>query len=158
MSDTPWPHELQHTRLPCPSPTSRACSNSSPSSGWCHPTISFSVVPFSSCLSLSQHRGIFIKFLFFFFFPHHAAAAAAQSLQSCSTLCGPIEGSPSGSPVPAIDSLFYSLPPLLLLLSLLFHLMINALRSWSCCHICSTSTPSSRQSHPFPWLQIFFMN
>ena len=42
-------HELQHTRLPCPSPTPGACSNSCPSSRWCHPAISFSVIPFS-CL------------------------------------------------------------------------------------------------------------
>ena len=41
-------HGLQHARLPCPSP--RACSNSCPSGRWCHPTISSSVVPFSSCL------------------------------------------------------------------------------------------------------------
>ena len=50
MPNSLWPHRLQHTRLPCPSPTSRACSNSRPSSWWCHPTISSSVVPFSSCL------------------------------------------------------------------------------------------------------------
>ena len=43
------PHGLQHARLPCPSPTPRACSNSCPSSRWCHPTISSSVVPFCSC-------------------------------------------------------------------------------------------------------------
>ena len=42
------PHGLQHTRLPCPSPTPGACSNSCPSSQWCHPTISSSVVPSSS--------------------------------------------------------------------------------------------------------------
>ena len=42
-------HGLQHARFPCPSPTPRACSNSCPSSQWCHPTISSSVVPFSSC-------------------------------------------------------------------------------------------------------------
>ena len=41
---------LQHARLPCPSPAPRACSNLCPSSQWCHPTISSSVVPFSSCL------------------------------------------------------------------------------------------------------------
>ena len=41
--------KLQHTRLPCPSPTPRVCSNSWSSSQWCHPTISSSVVPFSSC-------------------------------------------------------------------------------------------------------------
>ena len=44
------PHGLQHARLPCPSPTPRACSNSCPLRWWCHPTISPSVVPFSSCL------------------------------------------------------------------------------------------------------------
>ena len=43
-------HGLQHTRLPCPSPTPRDYSNSCPLSRWCHPAISFSVVPFSSCL------------------------------------------------------------------------------------------------------------
>ena len=42
-----WPHGLQHTKPPCPSPTPGACSNSCPSTQWCHPTISFFVVPFS---------------------------------------------------------------------------------------------------------------
>ena len=41
-----WPHGLQHARLPCPSPTSGACSNSCPLTGWCHPTISSSVLAF----------------------------------------------------------------------------------------------------------------
>ena len=45
-----WPHGLQHARPPCPSPTPRVYSNSCPLSWWCHPTISSSVVPFSSCL------------------------------------------------------------------------------------------------------------
>jgi len=49
MSDSLWPHESQHTRPPCPSPTPRVHSNSCPSSQWCHPAISSSVVPFSSC-------------------------------------------------------------------------------------------------------------
>ena len=49
MSDCLQIHGLQHTRLPCPS-TPGACSNSCPSSQWCHPIIPFSVVPFSSCL------------------------------------------------------------------------------------------------------------
>ena len=40
MSNYLWPHELRHTRIPCPSPTPRACSNLCPSSQWCHPTIS----------------------------------------------------------------------------------------------------------------------
>ena len=50
MPDSFWPHELQHARLPCPSPSPGACSNSCPLSQWCHPTISSSVVPFFSCL------------------------------------------------------------------------------------------------------------
>ena len=49
MSDSLQPHELQHARPPCPSPTPRVHSDSRPSSWWCHPTISSSVVPFSSC-------------------------------------------------------------------------------------------------------------
>ena len=48
-SDSLQPQGLQHARLPCPSSSHRACSNSCPSSRWCHPTISSSVVPFSSC-------------------------------------------------------------------------------------------------------------
>ena len=59
VSDSLRPHGLQHARLPCPSPTPRACSNSCPSSWWCHPTISSSVVPFSSCLQSFQHQGLF---------------------------------------------------------------------------------------------------
>ena len=50
MSDSLQPHGLQHARLPCPSQTSGACSNSCPLSQWCHPTISPSGIPFSSCL------------------------------------------------------------------------------------------------------------
>ena len=57
MSDSLQPHGLQHSRLPCPSPTPRACSNSCPSSWWCHPTISFSVIPFSCSLQSSPASG-----------------------------------------------------------------------------------------------------
>ena len=56
---TLWPHELQHARLPCPSPTPRACPNSRPPSWWCHPTISSSVIPFSSCLQSFPASGFF---------------------------------------------------------------------------------------------------
>ena len=59
MSVSLRPHGLQHTRLPCPSPTPGACSNSCPPRWWCHPTISSSVVPFSSAFNLSQHQGLF---------------------------------------------------------------------------------------------------
>ena len=50
MSDSLWPHGLQHSRPPCPSPFPGACLDSCPSSQWCHPTISSSVIPFSFCL------------------------------------------------------------------------------------------------------------
>ena len=50
VSDSLRPHGLQHARPPCPSPTPKVYSNSCPLSRWCHPTISSSVVPFSSCL------------------------------------------------------------------------------------------------------------
>ena len=49
VSDSLQPHELQHTRPPCPSPTPGVHPNSCPLSGWCHPAISSSVIPFSSC-------------------------------------------------------------------------------------------------------------
>ena len=49
VSDSLWPHELQHARPPCASPTPGVHQNSCPSSRWCHPAISSSVVPFSSC-------------------------------------------------------------------------------------------------------------
>jgi len=65
MSDALWPHELQHSRPPCPSPTPRVHSNSCPLSQWCHPTISFSVVPFSSYLQSFSASGSFQMSHFF---------------------------------------------------------------------------------------------
>ena len=59
VSDSLWLHRLQHARLPCLSPTPRACSSSSPLSWWCHPTISSSVDPFSSCLQSFPASGSF---------------------------------------------------------------------------------------------------
>ena len=60
MSDSLWPHGLQHARPPCLSPTPRAYSNSCPSwHCWCHPTISSSVIPFSSHLQSSPASGSF---------------------------------------------------------------------------------------------------
>ena len=58
-SDSLWPHGLQHTRLPCPSPSPGACSNSCSLSLWCHPTISSSIVPFSSWLQSFPASGSF---------------------------------------------------------------------------------------------------
>ena len=60
-----WPHGLQHAGLPCPSPTPEACSNSSPLSRWCHPTISPLVIPFSSRLQFFLASGSFPVSQFF---------------------------------------------------------------------------------------------
>ena len=69
MSDSLWPHGLQHTRRPCPSATlfnsSALYSNSCPLSRWCHPTISLSVIPFSSCLQSFPASGSFQMSQFF---------------------------------------------------------------------------------------------
>ena len=65
VSDSLWPHRLRHTRLPCPSPTPGTCSNSCPLTLWCHPTISSSVVPFSSCLQSFPASGTFQMSQFF---------------------------------------------------------------------------------------------
>ena len=61
VSDSLRPHGLQHARLPCPLPASGACSNSCPLSRWCHPNISSSVVPFSSCLQTLPATGSFLR-------------------------------------------------------------------------------------------------
>ena len=65
VSDSLWPHALQHTRPPCPSPARGVYSNSCPLSQWCHPTISSSVVPFSSCLQSFPVSGSFPMSQFF---------------------------------------------------------------------------------------------
>ena len=62
---TLWTHGLQHTRLPCPSPNSRAYSSSRPLSQWCYPTVSSSVVPFSSRLQSFPTSGPFQMSQFF---------------------------------------------------------------------------------------------
>ena len=65
MSDSLQPYGLQHARLPCPSPTPGACSNSSPLNQWCHPTISSSVALFSLCLQYFPASGSFPVSQFF---------------------------------------------------------------------------------------------
>ena len=71
MSDSLRPHGLQHARLPCLSPTPRACSNSRPLSWWCHPTISSSVAPFSSHLQSFPASGSFSRSQFFTLWPKY---------------------------------------------------------------------------------------
>ena len=65
VSNSLWPHGLQHARLPCPSPNPRVYSNSCPSSWWCHPTTSSSVVPFSTHLQSFPALGSFQMSQFF---------------------------------------------------------------------------------------------
>ena len=60
VSNSLQPHGLQHSRLSCPSPSPRACSNSCPLSQWCPATISLSVIPFSSCLQSLPASGSFL--------------------------------------------------------------------------------------------------
>ena len=66
VSDSLGPHELQHTRPPCPSPTPWVHSDSRPSSKWCHPAISSSVIPFFSCPQSLPASGCFPKSQLFF--------------------------------------------------------------------------------------------
>ena len=110
MSDSLWPHELQHARPPCPSPTPGVHSNSRPSSRWCHPAISSSVIPFSSRPQFlpasesfpmsqlfawgGQSTGVSARAYFILYY--------TKSLQSCPTLYDPIDGSPPGFPVHGI--------------------------------------------------------
>ena len=80
MSNSLQPHGLQHTRLPCSSPTPGACSNSCPLSWRCHPTISFSAIPFSSCLQSFPASGCF-PMSWLFTTGGQSIGASAQSFQ-----------------------------------------------------------------------------
>ena len=82
VSDSLWPHGLQLNRLPCPSPALRICSNSCPSIQWCHQTISFSVIPLSSCLQSFPAAGSFpVSWLFASGGSlHHIGASALASV------------------------------------------------------------------------------
>ena len=64
VSNSLWPHESQHTRPPCPSPTPRVHSDSHPMSQWCHPDISSSVIPFSCPQSLPGSQSFPMSHLF----------------------------------------------------------------------------------------------
>ena len=88
VSDSLWPHGLQHTRLPCPSPTPWTCSNSCPSCWWCHPTVSSSVVlpsVFSSCLQSFPVLGSFLKSQFFTSGVRSIGASASASVLPMNT-------------------------------------------------------------------------
>ena len=80
VSDCLQPHGLQHAKLPCPSPTPRACSNSCPLCRWCHPAISSSGVPFSSC-----PQSFPASCLFFFFLVSQLFSSSGQSMMYSAT-------------------------------------------------------------------------
>ena len=85
VSDSLWPHGLQHARPPCPSPTRGVYSNSCPLSQWCHPTISSSVVPFSSCLQSFPASGSFQISQFFASGGQSIGVSAAASVLPMNT-------------------------------------------------------------------------
>ena len=85
MSDSLQSHGLQHTRLPCPSSSPRTCSNSCPSTQWCHPTISSSVIPFSSCLQSFLASGSFLMSQLFASRGQSTGASASASVLPMNT-------------------------------------------------------------------------
>ena len=80
MSDSLWPHELQHTRPPCPSPTAGVYPNPCPLNQWCHLTISSSVIAFSSCPQSSPASGSFQMSQFFTSGGHSIGVSASASV------------------------------------------------------------------------------
>ena len=80
MSDSLWPHGLQHARLPCPSLSPRVCSNSCPLSRWRHPIISSSVLPFSSCPQSFPASGFFSMSQLFVLVGRSIRASASASV------------------------------------------------------------------------------
>ena len=75
-----WLHGLQHTRFPYPSLSSRVCSNSCPFSQWCYPTVSYFIVPFSSCLQFFPASGSFSMSWLFISGGQNIAASASASV------------------------------------------------------------------------------
>ena len=118
VSNSLQSHGLQHARPPCPSPTPRAYSNTCPSSQWCHPTISSSVVPFS-CLQSFPASGSFPMSQFFASGGQSIGASASASVPSMNVQdwliwspCSPRDSQES-SPTPqfkSINSLVLSFP------------------------------------------------
>ena len=80
MSNSLWPHGLQHARLPCPSPTPGSCLNSCQSSRWCLPDISSSVIPLSSCLQSFPASRSFLMSQFFTSGGQNSGASASSSV------------------------------------------------------------------------------
>ena len=99
--DSLQPHGLQHTKLPCPSPTPRVCSNSCPWSQWCHPNISSSVVPIASHLQSFPAYGFFLMSQFFASGGQSIGASASASVFPMNIQdCFPLWGSGKGTETP----------------------------------------------------------
>jgi len=110
MSNSLWSHGLQHARLPCPSPTPGACSNSYPLSWWCHQTISSSVIPFS-CLQSFPALGSFPMSQLFtsgslsgFTFTFHFHALEKEMATHSSVLAWRIPGTGKPGGLPSMGS------------------------------------------------------
>ena len=99
-----WPHGLQHAKLPRPSPSPGVWSDSCPLSWWCHPTTLFTYLCPTAVTVLHPGGGLssILDAITSKVVSQLSVAAAAKSLQSCPTLCDPIDGRPPGSPVPGI--------------------------------------------------------
>ena len=91
MSGSLQPHELQHARPPCPSPTPGVHSDSPPSNRWCHPAISSSVVPFFSCLQYFTESGPFLT--------SHPSASGGQSIGASASASVLLMNSQDGFPL-----------------------------------------------------------
>ena len=85
MSDSLWPYESQHARPPCPSPTPRVHPDSRPSSQWCHPAISSSIIPFSSCPQSLPASGSFPMSQLFAWGGQSIAVSASASVLPMNT-------------------------------------------------------------------------
>ena len=104
VSDSLWPHELQHASPPCLSPTPRVHPNPCPSSQWCHPTISPSVVPFSSCPQSFPASGSIQMSQLFASGSHSIGVSASTSVLPMNTQDWSPLGGLVGSPCSPRDS------------------------------------------------------
>ena len=133
VSDSLQPQGLQHTRLPCPSPSPGACPNACPLSRWCHPTISSSVVPFSSCLQSFPASG---SFLMSQLFESHGRSIGASA--SASALPMNIQDWFPLGLTSLISLQAKGLSRVFSNTTVLKHHFFNAQPSlWSSCHVCT---------------------
>ena len=139
MSNSLWPHESQHSRPPCPSPTPRVYPNSCSSSWWCHPAILSSVVPFSSCPQSLPASGSFPMSQLFAWGSQSIGVSALASVLPINTQdwsplqwtvgspCSPRDSQES-SPTPQFKSINSSALSLLLILLIAKHMCLSVYR------------------------------